>query len=399
MLVLGALVVISTIVVEFAYNSHIAYEVASSERDRLEAYYLARSAFNLIRLEIKVENQIRSQFDPEVLKTLRGSGVTSDPLCKQLPLSTGLLKGISSGALGGTPPPETQPAGEPSSEAKDFLDFNGDFEVTCDTEERKLNLNVFWVDPSGASSGAGGAVVEGAPPPVFSTTAVQAYEDQKNMLFSLLSQKEFESIFGGKPDEIHKVVNSIADWADRDDRVNEAPGVTGESEDSQYNGDYAYKSKNGKYQTLAELLLIPGIGDDLYNKLSPSLTVYGDGKVNLCQSDDEMIKAFVTRATLSATGVAPISPNDDDRWNGIIQSVRTACDVAAPQPADIANAIAVSVGLPAPANALAGQIKTTNRFYRIEATGRVRESQVRIIAIVDVGSGSNSSKILYFRVE
>ena len=47
MLVLGSLLIISTIVVEFAYNAHIAYDVAASQRDRLRAEYLAQSALNL----------------------------------------------------------------------------------------------------------------------------------------------------------------------------------------------------------------------------------------------------------------------------------------------------------------------------------------------------------------
>lgn len=401
MMVLGSLLILSTIAVEFAYNSHISYEIASSERDRLQAYYLARSALNLIRLELKVERQLRAQL-AGLLKNLSGSGVTSDPLCKQLPFSTGLLKGLASGALlggggGGEPGGEEEGAeekGKVPEEAKmvegaeEFLDFGGDFEVVCDTEERKINLNVFRTSPLPAAGTAGGPL--------------SLYDDQKNMLFALLSQKEFDPIFGGggKPDEIRKVVNAIADWADRDDRINESPGVSGGSEDSDYTGTgTTYKVKNGKYATPAELLLVAGVGDDLYQKLSPQVTVYGDNKINLCQASDELVRAFAFRYSQSTPGITPINREDEDKLNTIVEAVRMACSDPAPTPANVAGAIATAMGA-AGAAGLDKQITTTNRFYRVEATGQVQESRVKITAVLDTApTNPNLWKTLYFRVE
>jgi type II secretory pathway component PulK len=401
MLVLGSLLVLSTIAVEFAYNTHVSYEVAASERDRLQAYYLARSALNLIRLELKTERQLRTTY-AGLLKNLTGTGVTSDPLCKQIPFSTEFLKGLASGALLGggetaeegkkeeekkeeggekTPPQE----GEAVAGAEEFLDFTGDFDVTCDTEERKINLNVFRADP----------IPEGA---TGTTGTSSLYDAQKDMLFALLSQKEFEPIFEGKPDEIRKVVNAIADWADRDDRINEAPGVAGGSEDSEYSG-YRYKVKNGKYATVAEILLVAGVGDDLYQKLAPQITVYGDNKINLCQASPELVRAFVFRISQSTPGVAPIAKDDEEKLNAAVDQILFACGDPAPTPANVANAIATALG----ASSIPGldkQITTTNRFFRIEATGRVNESRVRVAAVLDTaGANPNLWKTLYYRVE
>lgn len=398
MLVLGSLVILSTIAVEFAYNSHISYELASAERDRLQAYYLARSALNLARLELFVERQLRAQF-ASLLRNLGGSGVTADPLCKQIPLSTGLLKGLASGALLGTgggeegeegeeeEKKEVEGEGEMVSGAEEFLTFGGDFEVGCDTEERKINLNVFRADPTAATATPG-------------AETLSLYEEQKGLLFSLLSQKEFEPIFKEKPDEIRKVVNSIADWADKDDRINEAPGMSGSSEESEYGGpEYHYKVKNGKYLTVSEILLVAGVGDDLYRKLAPQLTVYGqDNKINLCQASDEVVKAFVFKYAQTTPGVAPINPADEERWTAILDPIRTACNEPQPTAAAVANAVATALGTTASA-ALTRQITTANRFYRIDATGLVRESQVRISAVVDTQGNPNLWKTLYFRVE
>lgn len=410
MMVLGSLVILTTLVVEFAYNAHVGYDLAATQRDRLKAYYLARSGYNMARLELKFEKDIRVRF-ASLLKNLKGSGVTADPLCKQIPLSTGLLKGLSSGLIpglgggegtgtaeggegkkeeapeeGDEKKPKFKETGEAVSGSEEFLNFDGDFAVECDTEERKINLNVFRADPLGA---AGGAPAVGG--------ALSLYDLQKELLFSLMSQKDFDPIFEGKPDEIRKTVNAIADWADRDDRINEAPGIAGGAEDSDYKG--TYKVKNGKYATVAELLLVNGVGDDLFKLLAPQVTVYGDNKINLCQASDELIKAFVTRFITANPGMAPISPTDDEKWNAVTEAVHNACDEPSPTPPTVAAAIGPVIGA-SDAKALASQIVTTNRFYRIEATGMSGESESKIAAVIDAGSlNPNLWKTLYFRVE
>ncbi len=399
MLVLASLLIMTTIAVEFAYNTHISYELASAERDRVKAFYLAQSAFNLAKLELKYERQLRTQY-ASLLKNLKGAGVSSDPLCKQLPLSTGLLKGLSTGALLGEgegkegeeeTEGEAKKGGEGEGEAvagaEEFLTFDGDFEVTCDTEERRINLNVFRAVP----------VPETAP-----TTpegALSLYDTQKFLLISLLSQPEFEPIFKGKPDDIRKQVNFIADWADKDDRINEAPGIQGSPEESEYSGPkYHYKVKNGKYQTLGELLLVAGVGDDLYQRLSPEITIYGDDKMNLCQASDPMVKAFVGKYAQSTPGLTPIPP-EDSKWETVLSAVRTACEDPSPKPAAVAAAVATSLGISDSAG-LAKQITTSNRFYRIEAMGTMNESQVKVVAVLDTASTNpNLWKTLYFRVE
>lgn len=411
MMVLGAILILSTLVVEFAYNSHVGYELASSERDRLKAYYLARSGYNLARLELKFEKDIRTRF-AGLLKNLKGSGVTADPLCKQIPLSTGLLKGLSSGALPGmggeeaaegeegseapVEEPSEKATGEAVAGAEEFLNFDGDFAVECDTEERKLSLSVFRADPLGTAGGA-----TPPPTPAGGVGAPSAYDLQKELLFSLLSQKEFETALGDKadkPDEIRKIVNAIADWADKDDRINEAPGIGGGSEDADYS-DLGYKVKNGKYTTVAELLLVFGVGDDLFEVLAPQVTVYGDNKINLCQAEDPMIRAFITRYVAATPGMPPISPTDDEKWNQVIEAIHFACGEPSPTKEAVAAAITPIIGA-TDNKALAAQITVANRFYRIESTGMAGESQAKIAAVIDAQQANpNLWKTLYFRVE
>ena len=406
MMVLSSLLIITTVAVEFAFNTHVAYELAASQRDRLKAYYLARSAVQMAKLEIKLEKDLRARFGT-MLQQMPGNGVSSDPLCKQIPLSTGILKGLSSGALLGEGDAEKAGLDEGkqkdlSDAAEDFLNFDGDFEVVCDTEERKINLNIFrntlQASQNQSMPGVPMSGTLGALPQAGGDPTLTAYDSQKELLFSLLSGKDFESIFNSKTDDIKKVVNAIADWADIDDRINEAPGISGGSEESLYN-NLPYKPKNGKYTSVSELLLIPGVGDDLYKKLAPQVTVYGDNRINICQASDEMTKAFINRFIRLTPGAAPIAEKDDTKWEAVLDAIKLACNNPNPQPGQIAGVIAANVGISNSQN-LASQIGSGNRFYRLEAMGLVNESRVKMSLVLDAGAPSpNLWKTLYFRAE
>ncbi len=372
-LVLGAVLVLSTILVDFAYNAHVTYELASSERDRLKAYYLARSGLQLVQLELKTEKNLRTNY-ASLLQQIGGTGISSDPLCKQLPLSTGLLRGITVDFA-----PEDQ----------QFLSFDGDFDVSCDSEERKINLNVFRAANTASSTTS-------------SSSTSTIYDSQKSLLTSLLSQPEYEELFKDKREEITKVVNAIADWVDADDRINEAPGITGSDEDTEYQGsEFHYKVKNGKYETTDELLLVAGMGDDLFKKIKDQVTVFGNNKINLCQADEAMVRAFVQSFTQNTPGAIPISPTDELKWTEILSGIQLACQQTSPTSAGIAAAITQATGA-AVNSTLASQISTstTSQFYRFESVGEVQESRVRITSVVYLPSrSSNPAKTLYFRVD
>jgi hypothetical protein len=112
-----------------------------------------------------------------------------------------------------------------------------------------------------------------------------------------------------------------------------------------------------------------------------------------------MIRAFVMRFITATPGMPPISLTDDEKWTTVTETVHFACSEPSPQPAAVAAAIGPAIGA-ADTKTLAAQITTTNRFYRIEATGLAGESMAKIVAVVDAGSPNpNLWKTLYFRVE
>jgi general secretion pathway protein K len=73
------------------------------------------------------------------------------------------------------------------------------------------------------------------------------------------------------------ILNSIIDWIDPDDD----PLPEG-AEGSYYGSlDPPYECKNAPLDTISELLMIKGVTDEVYGKISKHLTIYSDGKVNI----------------------------------------------------------------------------------------------------------------------
>lgn len=394
MMVLAAVAVISALVVEFAYNAHIFYEVAASQRDQLKAEYLARSAIGLVRLELQSEQQLRRQF-AELLAALPVGEVSAAPFCKMIPLSSGLIVEMASGGLAevGTPAEEKP---KPEEGAEDPFHLGGDFEGSCGTEEGKINLNAFS-QMSGVSDS-----------PATAADAALA-EGRKAFLIALMAGKPFEPIFEGRRDDIRKIANAIADWADPDDRINEAPGIQGGYEEALYSG-LSYKPKNGKYTSTAELLLIPGVGDRLYRLMEPNVTVYGDARTNLCQASDDTIVAFVAQYVSEVIGRGGFNPGDEAQKETLLESVRQACAQPNPTPTQVAASITSVTGSAGGtggaadtgstgASGLASKITTTNRFYTLKGVGTAGDVRVRIIEVIDTQGRPNSWKTLYFRME
>ena len=61
LLVIGSILILTMIGVEFAYDAQVEYHLAVHQKERLQAYYLALSAYNLVRLELKMGSAVQSQ--------------------------------------------------------------------------------------------------------------------------------------------------------------------------------------------------------------------------------------------------------------------------------------------------------------------------------------------------
>ena len=91
------------------------------------------------------------------------------------------------------------------------------------------------------------------------------------------------------------IADSILDWVDEDSE----PHTNG-AEDGYYEGlAQAYACKDAKFQVLEELLLVKGMTQDIFDKASAYLTVYGKGMVNLNTADKYVLQALGMSNTLA----------------------------------------------------------------------------------------------------
>lgn len=91
------------------------------------------------------------------------------------------------------------------------------------------------------------------------------------------------------------IADSILDWVDKDND----PRENG-AEDGYYEGlAQGYPCKNAKFQILEELLLVKGMTQDIFDKVSAYLTVYGNGKVNLDTAGKYVLQALGMNDTLA----------------------------------------------------------------------------------------------------
>jgi hypothetical protein len=102
------------------------------------------------------------------------------------------------------------------------------------------------------------------------------------------------------------LVDSILDWRDRDD-LRRLHGI---EDDDYVAAGVAWTSRDGAFQAVDELKYLPGMGQELYDRLAPLVTVYsGRGGLNLEYAPPALITALTGEEV-------PAAEPDDDRADG-----------------------------------------------------------------------------------
>jgi hypothetical protein len=97
-----------------------------------------------------------------------------------------------------------------------------------------------------------------------------------------------------------EAARAIIDWSDVDESRFEPLGAGGGSEDYRYDAlKDGYRAHNNFYDTVEEVQLVKGIGDDYWGSFGELFTVYGGCKVNLnaVRPENWPITAAIIRAT------------------------------------------------------------------------------------------------------
>ncbi len=251
--VIVSLTLLAAMTVDHVYKSQIDVLSANNTRDEVKAEFMARSALNLTRIMLKIQERVIDRHRKMIAQFLGKDLQISDIMPMLLEVFFGnasLLAGfgMDTGDVRGLDIPPGY--GRPEI-------------VAIDSEDGKLNVNCAFAhsdkDPQ-----------------------VQVLARQ---LFTMFSNPRYEELFQ-RVDEIEDpnrpmaLVRSIMDYVDPDQSQF---GAAGAAEAYRYTSlPDPYEEKNNLMDSVEEIHLVNGINDEVWSHFGPSLTVYGTCAPNLC---------------------------------------------------------------------------------------------------------------------
>ncbi len=282
--------ILAAIAADLQSESQVNLQAAANSRDELQAHFHARSAVELELFVLRLQSQIKGtigKFLPLPLFELSGFLVSSDT-----------MKGL----LDRDPDRGAEDGEKKGSYAlnQPFGDFQGSFwiEEVVD-ENRKINLNL-----SGFGVGC---------------------QNFKHLLIAaVFDDPKYDVLFenmGDSRDPVRnrlEIIANISDWVDSNETVDNLCILTGDtsgggaSEDTRYNRlpyNAQYKPKNGMFDSVAELRMVPGVNDAFMRLFARYFTVWSDNVgISMKTADTWMIQAIIR-----AIQTTPPQPGDAEK--------------------------------------------------------------------------------------
>jgi general secretion pathway protein K len=278
-MVLGSLTILAVMLSEFQEEMSTEFASAMSDRDALKAEYAAKSAVNLSRLLIASEPTVRAAAG-FLLAALGGGKAPQIPVWE----FSGQILGAFSDAEGAA---SFGSLGLDASQGSGLgLDGAG-FELRIVDEDSKIGLN----NAGRSSFGA---------------------RDVGRQLMGLIGGPQYDPLFDGRSDtgeysSRFDICSAIIDWVDANqdiencDSTSQAPSMG--AEDSYYrNLPDPYLRKNAAFDSLEELRLVRGVGDDFWatfiepNPDEPRerpVSVWSSGKININTTSPRTLLSYV----------------------------------------------------------------------------------------------------------
>lgn len=280
-IVLAAISILTVLLAELQDEASSESAAALADRDALKAEYAARSAVNLSRLLIATEPTIRTALAPILMMAMGGS--TQVPVWE-----------FSDQILGAF----NDKGGADSFASFAGFDLGGGrnlgmngarFEVSVVDEDSKINVNV---------AARGDAITQ-------NRLGMQ--------LLGLLAGEQYNPLFENRdPDgqfsDRTAICGALVDWADSDENQytcdpRNAQAQASITEDTFYQLiRIPYRRKNAAYDSLEELHLVRGVGEDFYatfidpdpsNPKKRPVTVWGQGTVNVNSANAQTLLSLV----------------------------------------------------------------------------------------------------------
>jgi general secretion pathway protein K len=410
LMVLITMAVLTAVVAEFVYQTRIEVQMAANVRDRVKAYYLARSAIDMARLVVYFQGRIDQQMGSLAqLSGLGTSGASTGAvggtmggmqgsfavkLYQIFPIASDLAKALTSGEIGEMFGMQGLDLGNKHG----FSEFDGSFHATIEDEYAKINVNALNSIPTYAGP-----------------TAAQIY--------ALIGNPKYAPMFenpdaDGQYNTPASIIDAMHDWIDPDTTMDKfepeavvrapfsqtidtlfAPGVS--SEDSRYDMlKDPYKNKNAPFVTVDELYFIRGMGDDFMREFGDKFTVYSDPNllVNLSSVNDpvtmlSLICVQPENALMCSEQSLPTLLGNLAMFFEFRNQMQAATFMVPDK--QLTATILQSMGTVLP-KAFLDRTASTSDTFSVQAQGEVGETTVTIKAVVkNTGAGQET---LYWRV-
>jgi type II secretory pathway component PulK len=364
-MVLLVVALLTAVIVDFSFNTRLDSRIAANVRDSLIAASLARSGYEMA-LTILMEDANAP--------AASAVGESSDPVSAILDRARQQAgaEGASAGSAGAIDSVDSlQEAWARMDLLQIPLEEDQDLKVQVEDLGGKINLNAIII------RGQDGAAVLNRP----------VFEQLTTLLDQALAGLERGN--GQDPEELsgEEIAYAIADWVDGD----EIRLADGAFEDQVYNSlSDAYSSKNGPFDSVAELQLVEGVDDALFAVIRDALTVYpfsGGGGTNNNTAPARVLKSIRVRENRAIDSPEPLSEESVTRLlearNGGI-AIRSKSELR-----DLLGLDAAAIFTP--------EIAYGSSYFSVEAVGKVKETMRRIRSAVN--RGESGPVVLYWRVE
>ncbi len=285
--VLTAVAILSVLVADMQENTSTAYLIATTERDQLQAEYMAKSGLNLTRLLVAQQRVIGRAIAP-IYQMVLGHPPPDLPVWKLAPLVLTPFCNYDAAAK------ETSGTGIDLGTVEGLGKTPARCKIVAFAENSKINVN----KPLKLGGDAARRSV-----------AMQMFA----LMGGYQSPSPYDPLFANPdPDGLTTsrldLISATIDWWDVDtDRTLFDPGAAtvttqGSEQDVYSSFRDPYHNKNAPFDSLQELRLVRGVSDDFWSTFvepnpddpdSRVITIYGSGSVNVNEAPPQVLLARI----------------------------------------------------------------------------------------------------------
>lgn len=262
--VLLTIAILTTVIVDFVYQTRVQLHMAVNQRDEVRAYFLARSGLDLARLALSFQRQVDQ---------LSGGSINIQ-IWQYL---NQFMGAFNAGKV------DLPVASVDLSEVKGLGQIQGSFDVEVEPQDGKINIGSL-----AAASPNDRARLE----TIARLTVMMSPVEHKE----LFEQKDSQ----GQYNDIPELIAALIDWVDADQDLTTMSGdgiylPTGPGQEAnRYRGvGRKIKPRNAKPDSLLELHRVKGIGDEWFDRFGEALTIYPTNKTNVNTANDLLLMVLI----------------------------------------------------------------------------------------------------------